>query len=417
MDIEIKKKKALLSRKQWMYVGVATAATMLVAMLIYSNRASVMRVNRSSVLIGEVTQGEFNDYIRIIGQVQPIATLQLSTEEGGIVEQIFIEEGTPVKKGDRIIQLRNSNLDLEILNAEANLAEKQNFLRNTQVTMEQDKLNNRTEKLQLDIDVKQKKRTYEQYRRLVKEDLVSREEFLKAEEYYQLAVEKQKLVNERLKQDERYRSIQISQLEDDLENMRRSLALIRERRNKLTVSAPIDGELGLLDVEIGQNINSGQMIGRINVLTGHKIEANIDEHYIDRIAPGLKGEFQRQNETFSLQVKKVYPDVRENKFRTDFVFTGNRPENIRTGQSYYINLELGEPTQSIMLPRGSFFTETGGQWVFVLDSDGKTAHPRSIRIGKQNPQCYEVVEGLKPGEKVVLTGYENFKNCDELILN
>ncbi len=417
MDIEIQKKKALLSRKQWIYVGITAVAVLFVAMLIYGNRASVMRVNRSSLLIGEVTEGKFNDYIRIIGQVQPISTLQLSSEEGGIVEQIFIEEGTSVKKGDRIIQLRNANLDLEILNAEANLAEKQNFLRNTQVTMEQDKLNNQTEKLQLDIDVKQKKRTYEQYGRLVEEELVSREEYLKAEEDYQLAVEKQKLMAERLKQDERYRSIQISQLEDDLENMRRSLALIRERRDKLTVCAPIDGELGLLDVEIGQNINSGQMIGRINVLTGHKIEANIDEHYIDRIAPGLKGMFQRQNETFSLQVKKVYPDVRENKFRTDFVFIGNRPENIRTGQSYYINLELGEPTQSIMLPRGSFFTETGGLWVFVLDSDGKTAHRRSIKIGKQNPQCYEVVEGLKPGEKVVLSGYENFKNCDELIFN
>ena len=223
-------------------------------------------------------------------------------------------------------------------------------------------------------------------------------------------------MTERLRQDSIYRSLQMSQLENDLENMRRSLSLIRDRRSKLTICAPADGELGFLDVEQGQSIATGKMIGRINVMTGHKIEANIDEHYIDRVVAGLSGEFQRQDSTYMLRVRKVYPDVRESKFQTDFDFVGAKPDNIRNGQSYYINLELGESTESILLPRGAFFTSTGGTWIFVVDPDGKNATRRPIRIGRQNPQYYEVIEGLQAGEKVVISGYEQFGNADKLIL-
>lgn len=415
MDIQLKKRKYGTPR-QWTVAGIVLAVVVLAGMFFYANRGTVVRIDTRIVAVDSVRKGEFKDYVRVVGQVQPISSQQLSPEEGGIVETKFVEEGASVTAGQPILRLRNSNLDLEILNAEANLAEKQNFLRNTQVTMEQDRLNNQTEKIQLDMDVRQKKRTYEQYKRLYADDLVSREDYLKAEEDYGLAVEKRRLVAERLRQDSIYRSIQISQLEDDLENMRRSLAMIRDRRAKLTVCAPVDGELGLLDVELGQSISAGQMVGRINVLSGHKIEAKIDEHYIDRVVPGLSGNFERQDSTFRLLVKKVYPDVRENKFQTDFVFTGKRPDNIRTGQSYYINLELGVPSEGILLPRGAFFSETGGTWIFVLSADGKTAHRRAIRIGRQNPRFYEVLDGLQPGERVVLSGYEQFKNCDKLIL-
>ena len=410
------KKRKYGTPRQWTVAGIVLAVVVLAGMFFYANRGTVVRIDTRIVAVDSVRKGEFKDYVRVVGQVQPISSQQLSPEEGGIVETKFVEEGASVTAGQPILRLRNSNLDLEILNAEANLAEKQNFLRNTQVTMEQDRLNNQTEKIQLDMDVRQKKRTYEQYKRLYADDLVSREDYLKAEEDYGLAVEKRRLVAERLRQDSIYRSIQISQLEDDLENMRRSLAMIRDRRAKLTVCAPVDGELGLLDVELGQSISAGQMVGRINVLSGHKIEAKIDEHYIDRVVPGLSGNFERQDSTFRLLVKKVYPDVRENKFQTDFVFTGKRPDNIRTGQSYYINLELGVPSEGILLPRGAFFSETGGTWIFVLSADGKTAHRRAIRIGRQNPRFYEVLDGLQPGERVVLSGYEQFKNCDKLIL-
>lgn len=416
MDIQLKKKR-LPNAKKAATVAIATIGIVGIAVWIWnSNKKTTTRIDRNAMTIATVEAGKFNDYIRIIGIVQPSNSIQISAEEGGIVEQKFIEEGATVHAGDPILQLRNSTLDLEIMNAEAELAEKQNFLRNTQVTMEQDRLNNLTEKSQLDMDVRQKKRTYLQYKRLYGEELVSKEEYLKANEDYELAVEKSRLVTERLRQDSIYRSLQMSQLENDLENMRQSLSLIRDRRSKLTICAPADGELGFLDVEQGQSIATGKMIGRINVMTGHKIEANIDEHYIDRVVAGLSGEFQRQDSTYMLRVRKVYPDVRESKFQTDFDFVGAKPDNIRNGQSYYINLELGESTESILLPRGAFFTSTGGTWIFVVDPDGKNATRRPIRIGRQNPQYYEVIEGLQAGEKVVISGYEQFGNADKLIL-
>lgn len=416
MDIQLKKKR-LPNTKKAATVAIAAIGIAGIATWIWnSNKKTTTRIDRDAVTIATVEAGKFNDYIRIVGIVQPSNSIQISAEEGGIVEQKFIEEGATVHAGDPILQLRNSTLDLEIMNAEAELAEKQNFLRNTQVTMEQDRLNNLTEKSQLDMDVRQKKRTYLQYKRLYGEELVSKEEYLKANEDYELAVEKSRLVTERLRQDSIYRSLQMSQLENDLENMRRSLSLIRDRRSKLTICAPADGELGFLDVEQGQSITTGKMIGRINVMTGHKIEANIDEHYIDRVVVGLSGEFQRQDSTYMLRVRKVYPDVRESKFQTDFDFVGAKPDNIRNGQSYYINLELGESTESILLPRGAFFTSTGGTWIFVVDPDGKNATRRPIRIGRQNPQYYEVIEGLQAGEKVVISGYEQFGNADKLIL-
>ena len=341
MDIKLEKRR-FPERKKLLYIAASAAAVVAIIWIALFGGGSTSRINRSAITVATAESGVFSDYIRIIGIVQPVASVQLSAEEGGIVEHKYLEEGSIVNSGEPILQLRNSTLDLEIMNAEANLAEKQNFLRNTQVSMEQDRLNNMIEKSRLDVDVRQKQRTYLQYKRLYEEDLVSREEYLKAEEDYRLAIEQNGLVAERLRQDSIYRSLQMAQLESDLENMRRSLSLIRERRAKLTVSAPVAGELGFLDVELGQNISVGQMVGRINVLTGHKIEAEIDEHYIDRVVTGLSGEFDRRDTTFSLKVKKVYPDVREGKFQADLEFVGEKPSNIRNGQSYYINLQLGE---------------------------------------------------------------------------
>lgn len=416
MDIQLKKRRFPISRKTITIIAIAAGVAIAAAIVVLQGGASAMRVERESLLIGDVTRGQFDDYVRILGKVQPLTSIQLSAEEGGIVDRIFVEEGARVVKGQPIAQLRNSSLDLEILNAEANLAEKQNFLRNTQVTMEQDKLSNRTEKLQLDIDVRQKRRTFEQYKRLLDEDLISKEEYLKAQEDFQLASEKRKLVCERLRQDSIYRSIQISQLESDLQNMRLSLDLIRQRRDNLTVCASADGELGQLSLELGQTIASGQMIGRINVVNGHKMEADIDEHYIDRIATGLTGTMERGKSTYQVMVGKVYPDVRDSKFRIDMQFVGNVPANMRNGQTNYFNLRLGEPSTAIMIPRGSFFTTTGGNWIFVIGKDGKTAHRRSVRIGRQNPSFYEVTEGLQPGERVVIGGYDNFGDCTKLII-
>ena len=423
MDRIIEKKKGL-RKKHIPYVLLGLFVLVLLLWAIFGNHASTMKVDADQLTISPVTKGEFKDYVRLSGTVVPIQVVQISPEEGGIVMEKVAEEGQSVKKGDVIVRLSNSNLDLQILNAEAELAEKQNLLRNTQVAMQQDKLNNETEAASLSMDVARKKRSYEQNQRLYSEKLISRETYLQAKEDYELAQKKQQLVSDRLAKDAQYRSLQMDQMEDNLANMRRNVVLVHERKNKLAVRSNIDGELGLLDVELGQNISAGQKIGQINDLSDFKIEAQIDEHYIDRVKVGLRAtaplRMQQGGETeLSLVVRKVYPEVREGKFRVDFILPkdllGKRGwEGVRVGQTFYLNLELGQPQQAILVPRGTFFQTTGGNWIFVLDKNRQKAYRRTIKIGRQNPQYYEVEEGLEAGEQVVTSGYEAFKDNEVL---
>lgn len=415
MDIQLEKKKGL-QKKHIPYVAGGAIFLVLIGWIIFGDHSSTLKVDSRSVNIGTVTKAEFNDFVRVDGQVQPITVVQLSPEEGGIVQEKVVEEGAQVKKGDIIVRLSNSGLDLQILSAEADLAEKQNFLRNTQVTMEQDRLNNQAEKLQLDLDIQRKLRTYKQQEQLYKENLIAKEEYIQAKEDYELAQQKHALISERLRQDSIYRTIQIDQLEENLANMRQNVLLIRERKEHLNIRSQIDGELGLLDVVLGQNVSTGQKIGQINDLSDYKVEMMVDEHYIDRVKQGLDATFERQDKKYALTVRKVFPEVRDGKFRTELIFGGERPDNIRSGQTYYVNLQLGLPTESVIIPRGTFFQTTGGSWIFVLDKEGKKATRRKIKIGRQNPQYYEVLDGLEPGERVVISNYENYKDNEVLIL-
>jgi HlyD family secretion protein len=416
MDIQLEKKKGI-RKKHIPYIIGGALFVLLLGWIIFGDHSSTLKVDARGISIGEAKLDQFNDFVRVDGQVQPITVVQLSPEEGGIVQEKVVEEGAQVRQGDVIVRLSNSALDLQILSAEAELAEKQNFLRNTQVTMEQDRLSNQNEKLQLELETTRKRRAFGQQEQLYSEKLIAREDYLQASEDYELAIQRHALVMERLRQDSIYRSIQMDVMEDNLANMRRNVILIRERKEHLNIRSQIGGELGLLDVVLGQNVSPGQKIGQINDLSDYKIEALIDEHYIDRVRNGLGAAFERQGGNYGLVVRKVYPEVRDGKFRTDFVFTGDRPENIRSGQTYYINLELGQPTECVIIPKGTFFQSTGGNWIFVLDADGRKAYRRSIRIGRQNPQYYEVIEGLSAGERVIVSGYESYKDNQVLILN
>ena len=374
-----------------------------------------LRVDKDTLTVASAVKGEFNDYIRISGRVQPMTTIQLSPQEGGIVEKILIEEGSPVKAGDAILILNNDNLDLQILNSEAELAEKENILRNTQIQMEQQKLDVRQNVLEYGTQVDRLKRAYEQQKALYEDKLIAKEEYLKAEEDYKLALQKYDLIRERSKQDSLYRGTQIDRMEESLENMLLNMSMIRKRKGNLIVKAPIDGELGLLDVVLGQSIAAGTKIGQINSVGTYKVEAQIDEHYIDRVIAGLEATFERQGETYSTVIRKVYPEVRDGKFKADFKFDGEQPDNIRAGQTYYLNLQLGQPEEAVIVPRGTFYQKTGGKWIYVVNKEGTKAVKREIRIGRQNPQYYEVLEGLEPGEKVITSGYDTYGDSDVLV--
>lgn len=418
MDRKIESKKGiaqLFSKKKLPY-WLGGLVVVFVAYLLLRSDLRTFRVNADTLTVSEVISGEFNDYIRVSGQVQPMTTIQVSPLESGVVHEIFLEEGAQVKAGDKILELKNENLDMQILNSEADLAEKENLLRNTLISMEQEKLSVHQEMLQQETDVKRNRRAYEAQKQLYQEELIAREEYLRAEEDYDLAKSRLELVKNRAVQDSLYRNIQVKQMQESLSNMRVNMQMIRRRKEHLILTAPIDGELGLLDVVLGQSVSSGMKIGQINNLSSYKIEAQIDEHYIDRVMPGLEAQFERQDESYQAVIRKVYPEVRDGKFKADFKFDGTLPENIRTGQTYSLNLQLGQPEEAVMIPRGTFYQKTGGRWIYVVTEDGSKAYKREIRIGRQNPQYYEVLEGLEPGEEVITSGYDNLGDNDCLIL-
>lgn len=404
----IREKKSMWKQKK---IWISATSFLTVAVLIFillGHNVSTIRIEKDKLMISPVSKGIFNDYIRVIGSVEPIRFIYLDAEEGGRVEEIVNEEGATVKKGDVIIRLTNSNLKLNILSTEANLAEQINFLRNTRISMEQERLSLQRQLLEQDYEIIKRKRLFEQSERFYRKDIISKNEYLEAKELFEFAVKNRQILSERQKTDSIFREAQISQMEFNLGRMKTNLELVKERIENLQVKAPIDGQIGLLNAEIGQSIPQGQRMGQLNDLSGFKVTAKIDEHYIDRVKKGLDASFTRQDKNFAMVVKKVYPDVREGTFGIDMVFVRDIPDNIRPGQTYHVELQLGQPETALLIPRGSFYQSTGGQWVYVLASSGSEAFRRTVKIGRQNPQYYEVLEGLNPGEQVITSGYEMF---------
>ncbi len=408
--------KRLIKPKQYKFIALGLFLILVASYFTFRDRSETFRVKKNTLTIEEVFYGEFNDYMRIIGVVEPISTVYLDAVEGGIVEELLIEEGSMVRKGDVILELSNTNLNLSILNSEAQLAEKANFLRETQLSMQQQKLTLQRELLNYKYQLRQKERTYTRNKMLFEEGFISKEEFLLSEEDYAITQDIYELTLERNRQDSIFRKNQVEKISINLVNMQKNLELIYKRQDNLKIRALVDGQLGLLDAELGQSVNAGQRMGQINVLTSYKVKAQLDEHYIDRVRKGLSATLHRQTDTFRLAVHKVYPEVRDGRFEIDLVFEAGQPDNIRTGQSYHISLQLGKTQDAIQVARGGFYQSTGGQWAFVLSPDGHTATRRNIEIGKQNPKSYEIVDGLEVGEKIVVSAYDSFLDNEKLIL-
>jgi HlyD family secretion protein len=413
MDKVIEKKKGIRPKHLIWGAGVLVFG-FLIYKVIFSETGSTYRTEKDKLTISTVEDGLFNDYITVIGNVEPIKTIFLDADEGGKVEEKLIEEGEMVKKGDVILKLRNNDLNLSIMNSESSMAYQTNELRNTQIQMEQQKIQNKQQLLEIDYNIVRLKRNYEQQKSLFREELIAKEDYMKAEEDYLRAKKNRELIFMKLVQDSIFRENQKNQMDQSLGNMQLNLKVVQQRREDLNVKAPVDGQLGLLDAEIGESINKGQRIGQINILDNFKIKALIDEHYIDRVKRDLPASLERNGTLFNLKVRKVYPDVRNGQFEIDLIFDSTTPDNIRTGQTYHIKLELGESAKAVMLARGGFFQSTGGQWVYVLNEDGSEAIKRNIKIGKQNPQYYEVLEGLNTGEKVITSGYEMFGTNEKI---
>ncbi len=415
MDRKIEKKKGI-RPKHIIYGAIAIALIFFVVKIFKNSNISTLKVDTEKITVSEVKRDNFDDFIRTNGTVEPISTIYLDAEEGGQVKERLIEEGAIVKKGDVILVLENRTLYENIMNSESNLAQKQNMLRQTRINFETQRIESKQSLLASEYEIIKKKRNFEQQKALYEDELVPKEDYLTAKEDYEYAVQLMEINKQKAQNDSMIRATEMIQLEQDLKKMNKTLDLVYERLDNLNLKAPVDGQLGMLDAEIGQSIGKGMRIGQINVLTDYKIEALIDEHYIDRIKRSLPATIERQGQTFGLTVKKVYPEVRNSQFQIDLVFTDKRPDNIRTGQTYYINLQLGQPKESTLISLGGFFSTTGGQWIYVIDPSGSFATKRNIKIGRKNPRYYEVLEGLQPGEKVITSSYDLFGDNDKLIL-
>jgi len=415
MDIQLEKKKGL-RPKHYGYIALGLLLLFVGYQLVFASSVSTFRTDKEKLSVADVTQGKFDDYITINGNVAPIATIFMDAYEGGRVEEKLIEEGAMVKKGDIILKLDNINLYEQILQSESGLALKQNDLRSTKLTFDSRQVDGRRALATAGTELQRLKRNYEQNEALFKDELISKEEYQLSKENYELSQKQYEIVKVQTENDTEVREKSLPVLEADLNRMQQTLGMVYKRLDHLNVRAPADGQLGFLDAEIGQNITQGQRIGQVNVLTDYKIEASIDEHYIDRVQRELVAVLERNGNEFPLRLRKVYPEVRNGKFKVDLVFTDNKPETIRTGQSYNIKLQLGESNDALLLPKGSFFQSTGGQWIFVVGPDGDEAIRRNIRIGKQNSRYYEVLEGLESGEKVITSNYDTFGEAERIVL-
>ncbi len=412
----------VIQKKKWppKKIAAVSASGVFLCFILYSfmfgDNSSKLNVETEKITISDVTRGPFQEFIPVTGTVLPIKTIYLDAIEGGRVEKRFIEAGTFVKEGDVILQLANTNLLLDIMYREAQFFEQSNNLRNTRLLMEQNSLNLRREMTEIDYQIQRLQRSHERAVELVKKNLISQQEYESARNDYEYYLKRKELAIQSFKQDSLFRQAQIENLESSLERMQANLGVVKQKLESLYIKAPATGQLTSLNAEIGESKNPGERVGQVDILDGFKVRAGIDEHYLSRINIGQTGEFDFAGKTYKLISKKVFPEIRDGRFDVDLEFEGKEPEGIRRGQTLHIRFELGDLSEATLLARGGFYQKTGGQWVYVLAGSGDFATKRAIRLGRQNPQVFEVLEGLEPGEKVITSSYDSFGDIDKLIL-
>ncbi len=403
-------------RKRLIVLGCASSL-MLIAVALWSSSftTSRVRVEAAKVTMSTVEKGLFREFIPVTGTVQPIQTVFLDALEGGTVKQRFVEDGHMVTAGDAIIELNNPQLHMDAINREAQLLDQQNNLRNTRLAMDQQTTRLRDELLNLDKDLKRLERDGRVDAQLMKDSLLATNTFLNNQEQLVYMREKRKLLAANVRSDSVFRQSQLGSITSNLDLIQQNLRFLRENLQNLVIKAPIDGQLSGLNVELGQTKQKGERIAQIDVLGSFKVRARIPEHYVSRVSMGLLGTFTHAGKEHSIEVFKVYPEVSNGEFDVDLRFTGAQPVDIRRGQTFQVRLQLSEDMQAVMLPRGPFFQDTGGQWVYVVDAEGK-AVKREVKLGRQNPDMYEVLEGLIPGDRVITSRYAAFNDADELII-
>jgi HlyD family secretion protein len=412
----------VIAKKKWSKKRILTIAgiAVLVALIagaVYSTSGkSKLNVETDRITISEVTKGPFQEQIPVNGTVLPQTSIYLDAVEGGRVEEKYVDDGTIMKKGDPILKLSNTDLALNLVSQETqvyNLLAQMQIARNNAQQNTVSKLNQMTD---VESQLKEAKRIYELDKELYAQKAIGSQEFKKAENDYNYYQQKLKLTEQLLQQDSVSNVQQLAQAKQSYNESQNALGVMRQKIGDLIVRAPRDGQLTSLDAEVGQNKNKGERLGQIDVLGAFKVRVDIDEHYLSRIYTGLKGHFDFADSTYELVIKKVYTQVTNGRFQVDMEFTGKVPKGIRRGQTLQILLALSDERQAVLLPRGGFYQQTGGNWIFKVSKDGNTAYKVNIQLGNVNPDYYEVLDGLQPGDKVVTSSYENYGDMEQLVL-
>ncbi len=413
MDRQIQKKTFTPQR---IAVGLGIVAFLVFAVrTMLTGSQSSLNVNREKITVSKVERGVFDEFIVVTGVVQPLKTYQLDAIEGGYVAQKLLDGGATVRQGDLILKLENQRLTMEYVNRETEMYRLINELENTKLSLKQNKFTLRRTLSELDFQIQQAKLDHERNGKLVADKVISQQEYERTKITFERLTQQREIEIENQKFQEENSIVQIKQLEGTLDRTRTNLVMMKQNLENLSVKAPVSGLLSRVDVEIGSSITAGQNIGQIDDLNGFKMRVEVDEHYISRIFPGLEGSFEFNGGTTKLVVNKVYPEVRNGRFDVDMVFS-KIPDGIRRGQSVPVRLQLGKPAEATLLATGGFFSDTGGNWVYVLSESGATASKRNISLGRKNPQFFEVLSGLEAGEQVITSSYENFGDKDVLNL-
>jgi len=415
MDRKIEKKKWPPKRIA-AYSGSILVVFIIIYQLSFSDKSSRLNVNRERMVISTVRQGDFQEFIPVIGSVVPIKTYYLDAIEGGSVEHLYLEAGSYVNKGDPIMKLANTNLLLDIMYREAELFQQSNNLRNTRLAMEQNALIIKAQLLDLEFSIKKSFRVYNNQKNLYDQNLIAEQQFEKAQDEYNYLRDKRDLTLQSHQQDSVFREIQMGQLEMSLKRMEGNLEIVKQNLDNLILKAPVSGQLTSLNAEIGESKTRGERLGQIDVLDGFKLLIAVDEYYISRISIGQKGTFTFAGKEHELRIDKVYPEVLNGRFEVDMKFVNQEPEGIRRGQSQHIRLELGDPGEGLLLARGGFFQKTGGQWVYLLDESEEYAVKQPLRLGRQNTEVFEILDGLKAGDRVITSSYDSYGDVDKLLL-
>lgn len=412
----------IIPRKKWtrkrllLWGGVVAGTLAALSFFLFADTRSSLNVDQEKLTISSVVEGPFLEFIPITGAVQPIKTVYMDALDGGRIEAIYVEEGTFVKEGDSLLRMANTNVQMEMMFREADLYDQMNSLRATRLAMEQNRLALNQQAVEVAYQIGLQGRNFDRAKTLREKNLISDEEFRRAKEDFDYWSIRQGLVTESQRQDSIMRQLQIEQLEQSIVRMQQNVAIVREKFDNLVLRAPISGQLSSLNAEIGELKPAGMRLGQIDVLDSYKLRASVDEYYVSRVVPGLGGDCDIGGTSYRLSVKKVYPEIKDSRFDIDLVFDATSSQNIRRGQSVQIRLALDEPTTTLTIPRGGFYQTTGGNWIYVVDQSGDYAVRRAIRLGRQNPTTYEVLDGLRPGERVITSSYDNYGDFEKLVL-